>query len=211
MSNRVFHLLRALLCVACLIFAVSLAVAQTPPGYWPVVNPGQATGLITGKFSDSVRNHRWAAWHYLSDDGFRWIPTVQVLRSDKVLVSVPEIPGEAPVDFLLRTWRANMPLPCSDAAVKSICDAARAEQIKQTPPEPPAFVVAKNGASATRPVRSYDPATRTLGAVTSKRAPVGNACACWAFGVRVGGSAWCVWTTPAVDTRSDEVTICQRS
>lgn len=210
MSNRVFHLLRALLCVACLNFAVGMAIAQTPPGAWPVVSPGKTTGLVTGKHGMARDGNRWAAWYYLSDDGFRWIPTVQVLRRDKVLVSVPEVPGEAAADYLLRTWRANTPLPCSDIAVKAICDTAFAELLKQPVPEPPAFVVAKNGTSTTRPVRSYDQATHTLGTLMTKRAPVGNPCACWASGVRTGGSAWCIWATPAGDTRGDEVTLCVR-
>lgn len=210
MSKRVFHLVRALLCLACLIFADSMAIAQTPPGYWPVISPGKTTGFIVGKHGTDDAGHRWAAWYYLSDDGFRWIPTWQVLRRDKVLASVPEIPGEAPADYLLRLWRANTPLPCSDTAIKSICDTAQAELARQPLPEPPAFVVAKNGSTPTRPVRSYYPATRTLGALMTKRAPVGVECACWASGVRTGGSAWCAWTSPAGDTRGDEVTLCVR-
>jgi len=191
-----------------LLFLSLSAHAQTVPKF---PTAGNVTAQFTaGQHGDADAGHRWAHWYYLSDDGFRWIATWQVLRRDKVLVTVPEVKGETAQAYMARVYAANMPLPCSDTAIKSICDTARADQVSRDPPEPPRFVVSEKGiAGTTRPVRRFDPVTKALGATMSKRAPVGAPCACWAYGVRSGSTAWCVWVSPAGDTRADEVTQCR--
>ena len=184
------------------------ANAQTVPKF-PAA--GNVTAQFTaGQHGDADAGHRWAHWYYLSDDGFRWIATWQVLRRDKVLVTVPEVKGETAQAYMARVYVANMPLPCSDTAIKSICDTARADQVSRDPPEPPRFIVSeKSVTGTTRPVRKFDPVTKALGATMTKRAPVGAECLCWAYGVRVGSNAWCPWATVAGDTRADEVTQCR--
>ena len=192
-----------------LFLSLSLSAhAQTVPKF-PAA--GNVTAQFTaGQHGDADAGHRWAHWYYLSDDGFRWIATWQVLRRDKVLVTVPEVKGETAQAYMARVYAANMPLPCSDTAIKSICDTARADQVSRDPPEPPRFVVSEKGITGTtRPVRRFDPVTKALGATMTKRAPVGAECLCWAYGVRVGSNAWCPWATAAGDTRADEVTQCR--
>lgn len=196
-----------------LLFLSLGAQAQTVPKF-PAA--GNVTAQFTaGKHGTSDDGHRWAHWYYLSDDGFRWIATWQVLRRDKVLVTVPEVKGETAQAYMARVYAANMPLPCSDTAIKSICDTARADQVSRDPPEPPRFVVSEKGVTGTtRPVRRFDPMTKTLGVTLAKRAPLQTngaptQCACWAYGVRSGSTAWCVWVSPAGDTRADEVTQCR--
>ena len=191
-----------------LLFMSLSAHAQTVPKF---PSAGNVTAQFTaGKHGTADDGHRWAHWYYLSDDGFRWIATWQVLRRDKVLVTVPEMKGETAQAYMARVYKANMPLPCSDTAIKSICDTARADQVSRAEPEPPRFVVSEKGVTGTtRPVRKFDPVTKSLGATMSKRAPVGASCACWAYGVRSGSTAWCVWVSPAGDTRADEVTQCR--
>lgn len=192
-----------------LMLFMSLSVhAQTVPKFPAAGN--QTTQFVAGKHGTADDGHRWAHWYYLSDDGFRWVATWQVLRRDKVLVTVPEVKGETAQAYMARVYRANMPLPCSDTAIKSICDTARADQVSRDPPEPPRFIVSEKGITGTtRPVRKFDPVTKVLGATMTKRAPVGAECLCWAYGVRVGGNAWCPWATAAGDTRADEVTQCR--
>jgi len=184
------------------------ANAQTVPKF-PAA--GNVTAQFTaGQHGDADAGHRWAHWYYLSDDGFRWIATWQVLRRDKVLVTVPEVKGETAQSYMARVYMANMPLPCSDTAIKSICDTARADQVSRDSPEPPRFIVSEKGVTGTtRPVRKFDLVTKALGATMTKRAPVGAECLCWAYGVRVGSNAWCPWANAAGDTRADEVTQCR--
>lgn len=185
------------------------ALGQTPPKFPTAGTP--TTQFVAGKHGTDDDGHRWAHWYYLSDDGFRWIATWQVLRRDKVLVTVPEVKGESAQTYMARVYRANVPLPCSDTAIKSICDTARDDQAKRPLPEPPAFVVSDKGITGdTRPVRRLDIVTKTLGAtIPNKRAPVGAPCMCWAYGVRSGSAAWCPWASAAGDTRGDEVTQCR--
>jgi len=189
-----------------LLFCLS-ATAQTVPKFPTAGNV--TTQFTAGQHGTADDGHRWAHWYYLSDDGFRWIATWQVLRRDKVLITVPEVKGETAQEYMARVYKANMPLPCSDTAIKSICDTARADQVSKPLPEPPRFSVATNGTSPTRPVKSLNIATKTLGATLAKRAPVGAECICWASGVRSGTSAWCAWASPLGDTRADEVTLCR--
>lgn len=196
-----------------LLFLSLGAQAQTVPKF-PVAG-NVTTDLHVGFHGAVDGGNRFANWYYLSDDGFRWIPTWQVLRRDKELVLVPEVKGETAQDYLARVYRANMPLPCSDTAIKSICDTARADQLSRDPPEPPRFVVSEKGVTGTtRPVRKFDPMTKALGVTLAKRVPLQTngaptQCACWAYGVRSGSTAWCVWVSPAGDTRADEVTQCR--
>lgn len=189
-----------------LVFAASFAHAQ--PAQWPVV--GKTTGFITGKHGTADDGHRWAAWRYLSADGFRWVPYVAVLRRDKVLNYITEIPGEPAEAYLNRMWAANTPLPCADTAIKSICDTAWDALAKTTEPEPPRFVVAKNGASLTRPMYSYNITTKAVGAVVKRRATVGDPCACWAYGVKQGTTNWCIVPNAEGTARADEVAACVR-
>lgn len=192
-------------------FALLCATASaqvSPPKQWPIV--GETRDFITGKHGEDDAGHRWAAWRYLDDNGFEWRTYVAVLRRDKVLELTPQLPGEAVATYYTRMWVASNPLPCSDSAISSICDTARAEIAKIDPPEPPAFTVAKNGTTPTRPVYSLDLRTKTLGAlIPGLRAPVGADCACWASGVRKNGTAYCTWVSEAQDTRADQVTMCR--
>jgi len=187
-----------------LLFVFSNAFAQ--PAQWPGV--GKTADFITGKHGSDDDGHRWAAWRYLSADGFKWVGYTAVLRRDKVLNLTTPQPGEKLDDYLNRMWAANGALPCSDTAISSICDTARLELNKITPPEPPVFVVAKNGTSTTRPMYSFNPVTNTVGALISKRATVGATCGCWAYGVRKGSSAYCIVVDPAGATKATEVAIC---
>lgn len=187
----------------------ALASAQVPPPkQWPII--GDTRDFVTGKHGDVDAGHRWAAWRYLSDDGFRYVTFIAVLRRDKVLNLTAPLPGETPGAYYTRMWSANAPLPCTDSAIMSICDTARAEIAKIPVPPPPRFVVAKNGTSTTRPAYQFDTTTRTVGElIPGVRAPVGIDCACWASGARRSGVAYCAWTSPNADTRADQVTVCR--
>lgn len=187
-----------------LLLACSSAFAQ--PAQWPGV--GKTADFITGKHGADDDGHRWAAWRYLSADGFRWVPFAAALRRDKVLVLTNPMRGEKIDDYLNRMWSANGALPCEDTAISSICDTAKVALSKIDPPEPPVFVVAKNGTSTTRPMYSFNPVTNTVGALISKRATVGATCGCWAYGVRKGSSAYCIVVDPAGATKANEVAIC---
>lgn len=187
----------------------ALASAQVPPPkQWPII--GDTRDFVTGKHGTDDAGHRWAAWRYLSDDGFRYVTFIAVLRRDKVLNLTAPLPGENPGAYYTRMWSANAPLPCTDTAIMSICDTARAEIAKIPVPPPPRFVVAKNGTSTTRPAYQFDTTTRTVGElIPGVRAPVGIDCACWASGARRSGVAYCAWTSPNADTRADQVTVCR--
>lgn len=199
---------RALKALLLLFFPLISWAQVPPPGQWPII--GQTENFMTGKHGDDDAGHRWAAWRYLDDDGFRYRTFIAVLRRDKVLQLTAPQAGESMSAYYTRMWSANAPLPCTDSAISSICDTAR-NAIRQVPmPEPPRFVVAKNGTSTTRPVYSLDVATNTLGVLLQGvRAPVGGQCACWASGIRKGSTAYCAWATNAADTRADQVTICR--
>lgn len=189
-----------------LLFMSLSAHAQTAPKQWPIY--GKTENFITGKHGTDDDGHRWAAWRYLSDDGFRWVSFVAVIRRDKVLNLTAPLAGENPGAYLTRMWSANAPLPCTDSAISSICDTALAAIRAVPSPEPPAFVVAKNGTALTRPMYAYEPFTKVLGAQIAKRATVGAECACWAEGMRKGTTAYCIVVDPAGSTRADEVAIC---
>lgn len=196
--------------LALILLSVSaLAPAQVPPpAQWPIV--GDTRDFVTGKHGTDDAGHRWAAWRYLDADGFRYRTFVAVLRRDKVLNLTAPLPGETPGAYYTRMWSANAPLPCTDSAISSICDTAFAEIRKIPLPEPPRFIVAKNGTSTTRPVYALDLQTKTIGAlIPGVRAPVGADCACWASGVRRSGAAYCAWSSPNADTRADQVTVCR--
>lgn len=197
-----------ILFVALLCAAFSAQAQVPPPGQWPII--GKTENFITGKHGDDDAGHRWAAWRYLDDNGFRYRTFIAVLRRDKVLSLTAPLAGESPSAYYTRMWSANAPLPCSDTAISSICDTAR-RAIAQVPsPEPPKFVVAKNGTTLTRPVYRLDLTTMTVGAlIAGKRAPVGADCACWASGVRKSGTPYCAWASAAGDTLADEVTVCR--
>lgn len=168
------------------------ANAHSQPAQWPGV--GKTSDFITGKHGADDDGHRWAAWRYLSADGFQWRDYTAVLRRDKVLVSVPKVAGESIADHLNRTWAANGALACEDTAILSICDTAKAALKAIPAPTNPQFVVAKNGASITRPMYALNVMENTVGAQISKRAPVGNKCECAEAGVRKNGDAYCaVW------------------
>lgn len=186
-----------------------LSWAQVPPPkQWPIV--GNTANFTTGQHGTDDAGHRWAAWRYLDDDGFRYRTFIAVLRRDKVLNLTAPLAGESPGAYYTRMWSANAPLPCSDTAISAICDTARQAMAQVPSPNPPAFVVAKNGTSTTRPVYSFDVTTRTVGVLLSGvRAPVGGQCACWASGVRKNGTPYCAWATNNADTRADQVTICR--
>lgn len=168
------------------------AQAQEPPKQWPII--GDTREFVTGKHGDDDAGHRWAAWRYLDSNGFEWRDFIAVLRRDKVLELTPQLPGEAAAAYYTRMWVANAPLPCSDTAISSICDTARVALAKTPPPQNPRFVVAKNGTSATRPMYALNVDANTVGALISKRAPVGAKCECAGLGVRKGSTAYCpVW------------------
>jgi hypothetical protein len=192
-----------------LLLALFCTLAGAQPAHWPII--GDTRDFVTGKHGIDDAGHRWGAWRYLSADGFRWVSYTAALRRDKVLNLTAQLPGETPAAWATRMWHVNAPLPCSDTAISAICDTARAELARITPPEPPRFVVAKNGTTLTRPVYRLDLETKTVGElIAGKRAPVGVECACWASGVRRNGTAMCAWTSPAGDTRADEVTACAK-
>lgn len=195
--------------LAFVLFLCFSAQAQVPPPkQWPII--GDTRDFVTGKHGTDDAGHRWAAWRYLDDDGFRYRTFVAVLRRDKVLNLTAPLPGENPGAYYTRMWSANAPLPCTDTAISSICDTARNAIREIPPPAPPRFVVAKNGTTATRPVYSLDLTTKTVGAlIPGVRAPVGAECACWASGVRKSGTPYCAWATAAADTRADQVTVCR--
>lgn len=179
--------------VIALFFLCFSAQAQVPPpGQWPGV--GETRSFTTGKHGDDDSGHRWAGWHYLDANGFEWRTFIGVLRRDKVLqLSAPRT-GENPADYYNRMWSANAQLPCTDTAISSICDTARAEMAKTPAPPDPVFVVAKNGTSTTRPMYALNVDANTVGAQISKRAPVGARCECTVSGVRKGSTAYCpVW------------------
>lgn len=186
-----------------------LSWAQVPaPSQWPII--GKTENFMTGKHGDDDAGHRWAAWRYLDDNGFRYRTFIAVIRRDKVLNLTAPLPGESPSAYYTRMWSANAPLPCSDSAISSICDTARQAMSQVPSPIPPKFVVAKNGTTLTRPVYRLDLTTRTVGAIISGvRAPVGVDCACWASGVRKASTPYCAWTSPNGDTKADEVTVCR--
>ena len=188
----------------------AFAFAQVPaPKQWPLV--GETRDFMTGKHGTDDAGHRWAAWRYLDANGFGWVNYTAVLRRDKVLALTEQRSGETPSTWATRMWLANSPLPCSDTAISSICQTAAAQLATVPPPEPPAFVVAKNGTSLTRPAYAFDIVTKTVGVqLASVRAPVGADCACWAYGARKNGTAYCVWVSPAKDSRADQVTACSK-
>lgn len=192
-----------------LLFLCLSAQAQVPPPkQWPIV--GETRDFVTGKHGTDDAGHRWTGYRYLDDNGFSWLTFVGVLRRDKVLQLSAPLAGESQTDYAARMWAANSPLPCSDTAIRSICDTARAEMAKVPLPDPPRFVVAKNGTTLTRPVYRLDLTTRTVGEIIAGlRAPVGAECACWASGVRKNGTAYCTWVSEAKDTRADQVTMCR--
>lgn len=212
---------RILITVCLLIPAIALAflpafafAQAAPPKQWPVA--GETRDFITGKHGTDDAGHRWAAWRYLDDNGFGWVSYTAVIRRDKVLALTGQLTGETQAAWANRMWLANSPLPCSDTAISSICQTAAAQLALTPTPEPPAFVVAKNGTSLTRPVYAFDIVTKTVGAqLASVRAPVltngaPTECACWAYGARKNGTAYCVWVSAAKDTRADQVTACAR-
>lgn len=176
-----------------LLFLSLSAHAQTPPpAQWPII--GKTSDFITGKHGTDDDGHRWAAWRYLSSDGFRWVNYTAVLRRDKVLNLTAPNAGEKLDDYLNRMWGANGALPCSDTAISSICDTARLELNKIPAPANPKFVVAKNLTSTTRPMYALNVEQNTVGALISKRAPVDALCACDETGIRKGTTAYCpVW------------------
>lgn len=209
--------MRRILLTLCLaIPALSLALLPMfafgqvpPPAQWPIV--GDTRDFITGKHGTDDAGHRWAAWRYLDANGFAWVDYTAALRRDKVLVLTGQLAGETQAAWATRMWLANSPLPCSDTAISSICQTAAAQLATMPAPEPPAFVVARNGTTLTRPVYAFDVATKTVGALISGvRAPVGADCACWAYGARKNGTAYCVWVSAAKDTRADQVTACAK-
>jgi len=63
-----------------LLFLSLGAQAQTVPKF-PVAG-NVTTDLHVGFHGTVDGGNRFANWYYLSDDGFRWIPTWQVLRRD---------------------------------------------------------------------------------------------------------------------------------
>lgn len=186
-----------------LLFVCSSAFAQ--PAQWPGV--GKTADFITGKHGSDDEGHRWAAWRYLSADGFKWVGYTAVLRRDKVLnLTTPQV-GEKLDDYLNRMWAANGALPCSDTAISSICDTARLALNQIPAPANPQFVVAKNGTATTRPMYALNVEQNTVGATISKRAPVGAKCACDETGIRKGATAYCpVWIGPSLIV--SELAIC---
>ena len=126
----------------CLFFVCVSAQAQVkPPAQWPIY--GKTANFITGTHGAADDGHRWAAWRYISADGFKWVDYTAVIRRDKVINLTSPATGESMSDYLNRMWAANGALPCSDTAILSICDTAKIALKAIIPPEPPAFVVAK--------------------------------------------------------------------
>lgn len=202
------------LMLTALVFAVlpvlAFAQAPSPPARWALIDT-ETANFITGKHGTDDAGHRWAAWRYVDADGFRYRSAIVVLRRDHVLQLTPPNAGESMRDYANRMWVTNVRLPCTDTAISSICDTARTALAATAAPEPPRFVVAKNGTTATRPVYALDLKTKTVGAlIPGVRAPVGADCACWASGVRKNGTAMCTWMAPAADTRADQVTVCAK-
>lgn len=189
-----------------LLFLSLGAQAQTkPPVQWPII--GKTTDFITGKHGTDDDGHRWAAWRYLSADGFQWRNYTAVLRRDKVLNLTAPNAGEKLDDYLNRMWSANGALPCSDTAISSICDTARLALNQIPAPPNPQFIVAKNGTATTRPMYALNVEQNTVGATISKRAPVGAKCACDETGIRKGATAYCpVWIGPSMIV--SELAIC---
>lgn len=193
-----------------LLLCFSAQAQVPPPKQWPII--GDTRDFVTGKHGTDDAGHRWTGYRYLDDNGFSWLTFVGVLRRDKVLQLSAPLAGESQADYAARMWAANSPLPCADTAISSICDTARAEMAKVPLPDPPRFVVAKNGTTLTRPVYRLDLKTMTVGdLIAGKRAPVGVECACWASGVRKAGKPMCTWYKPEGDSRADEVTACARN
>lgn len=186
-----------------------------PPKQWPTL--GVTVNHIEGHHGDQAAGHRWVAYRRLDDNGFRYVPVVLVKRGDFDLVLPPQVPGEAVSAYLNRAWEANSPLPCSDTAIKSLCETGASALTAVDSPEPPRFVVAKNGTGTTRPVYSFDTTTQTVGVLLAGvRAPVltngePTQCACWAMGARKGKTAYCTWFRPAGDPQSDQVTMCAKN
>lgn len=194
----------------------ALAFAQAPaaPTRWPIID-AETANFITGKHGTDDAGHRWAAWRYVNADGFRYRDAIVVLRRDHVLQLTPPNDGEAMRDYAARMWAQHVRLPCTDTAISSICDTARAELAKIEPPAPPRYVVAKNGTTTTRPVYAFDARTKTVGELlVGVRAPVGVECVCAAAGARKNGTAYCAWAEPAepvATMRVDRATVCTRS
>ena len=196
--------MRRLAALFVLLFVGSVHAA---PQCWP--KPfGTGSYMVTSTAVAPEEVGEWAYWWCPDPFKVSFVITTRAKGTELKLPSATE--GMTPAQMLQALWDANVTVDLLDDKVIALTGAA-VFHIEAHMPARPKWVVAKNGATLTRPVylRKAD-GTRSTTAVSGVRATVGAPCTCADPARRVGDGSAATYCDPR-DIAPVVVTLCTKA